>query len=61
MRSIRQLYEVYPATVRPDHLAFLRDVGNPYVGVGLQSFDTAVLAGVERKYDDARFEQTSVH
>ncbi len=50
--------EVYPATVRPDHLAFLRGVGNPYVGVGLQSFDTAVLAGVERKYDEARFEQT---
>jgi radical SAM superfamily enzyme YgiQ (UPF0313 family) len=50
--------EVYPATVRPDHLAFLRAVGNPYVGVGLQSFDTAVLAGVERKYDEARFEKT---
>ena len=50
--------EVYPATVRPDHLDFLRAVGNPYVGVGLQSFDTAVLAGVERKYDEARFEQT---
>lgn len=50
--------EVYPATVRKDHLDFLRNVGNPYVGVGLQSFDTAVLAGVERKYDEARFEQT---
>ncbi len=49
--------EVYPATVRPDHLEFLRGVGNPYVGVGLQSFDSAVLAGVERKYDEARFEQ----
>jgi radical SAM superfamily enzyme YgiQ (UPF0313 family) len=50
--------EVYPATVRPDHLAFLRAVGDPYVGVGLQSFDTAVLAQVERKYDEARFEET---
>jgi radical SAM superfamily enzyme YgiQ (UPF0313 family) len=50
--------EVYPATVRPDHLAFLKGVGNAYVGVGLQSFDTAVLAGVERKYDEARFEKT---
>ena len=50
--------EVYPATVRPDHLAFLRAVGNPFVGVGLQSFDTAVLAQVERKYDEARFEET---
>ncbi len=50
--------EVYPAKVRPDHLAFLRGIGNPYVGVGLQSFDSAVLAQVERKYDEARFEQT---
>ena len=50
--------EVYPATVRPDHLAFLRAVGGAHVGVGLQSFDTTVLAGVERKYDESRFEQT---
>lgn len=50
--------EVYPATVRQDHLDFLRAIGNPFVGVGLQSFDTAVLAQVERKYDEARFEQT---
>lgn len=50
--------EVYPATVRRDHLDFLQGVGNPYVGVGLQSFDNVVLAGVERKYDEARFEQT---
>ena len=50
--------EVYPATVRKDHLDFLRGVGNPYVGVGLQSFDPTVLANVERKYDEARFEQT---
>ncbi|MGE0222138.1 MAG: radical SAM protein [Acetobacteraceae bacterium] len=50
--------EVYPATVRQEHLDFLRGVGNAYVGVGLQSFDSAVLAQVDRKYDEARFEQT---
>lgn len=50
--------EVYPATVRQEHLDFLRGVGRPYVGVGLQSFDTEVLAHVDRKYDEARFEQT---
>jgi radical SAM superfamily enzyme YgiQ (UPF0313 family) len=50
--------EVYPATVRRDHLDFLRSIAAPYVGVGLQSFDPAVLAQVERKYDEARFEQT---
>jgi len=50
--------EVYPAAVRQDHLDFLRAIGDAYVGVGLQSFDPAVLAQVERKYDEARFEQT---
>jgi radical SAM superfamily enzyme YgiQ (UPF0313 family) len=50
--------EVYPAKVRREHLDFLRDVGNAYVGVGLQSFDNKVLANVERKYDEARFEET---
>jgi radical SAM superfamily enzyme YgiQ (UPF0313 family) len=50
--------EVYPATVRQDHLDFLRGIGNAYVGVGLQSFDSTVLAQVDRKYDEVRFEQT---
>ncbi len=50
--------EVYPSAVRPDHLAFLRQIGQAHVGVGLQSFDPAVLAQVDRKYDEARFEQT---
>lgn len=50
--------EVYPATVRRDHLDFLRTINDPYVGVGLQSFDTNVLAQLERKYDEARFEET---
>ena len=50
--------EVYPAKVRREHLEFLGSVGNAYVGVGLQSFDNKVLANVERKYDEARFEET---
>jgi radical SAM superfamily enzyme YgiQ (UPF0313 family) len=50
--------EVYPAKVRREHLDFLKGVGNAYVGVGLQSFDNKVLANVERKYDEARFEET---
>ena len=50
--------EVYPAKVRREHLDFLAGVGNAYVGVGLQSFDNSVLANVERKYDEARFDQT---
>ena len=50
--------EVYPAKVRQEHLDFLAGVGNAYVGVGLQSFDNKVLANVERKYDEARFDDT---
>jgi radical SAM superfamily enzyme YgiQ (UPF0313 family) len=50
--------EVYPAKVQDEHLEFLAGVGQPYVGVGLQSFDNKVLANVERKYDEARFEET---
>jgi radical SAM superfamily enzyme YgiQ (UPF0313 family) len=50
--------EVYPAKVRREHIDFLGSVGNAYVGVGLQSFDNKVLAHVERKYDEARFEET---
>ncbi len=44
--------------MRREHLDFLAGVGNAYVGVGLQSFDNTVLANVERKYDEARFEDT---
>ena len=50
--------EIYPAKVRQEHLDFLAAVGNPYVGVGLQSFDNKVLANVERRYDEARFDET---
>jgi radical SAM superfamily enzyme YgiQ (UPF0313 family) len=50
--------EVYPAKVKPEHLQFLAGVGNALVGIGLQSFDHEVLAGVERAYEEARFEQT---
>jgi len=55
----RQLIcEVYPAKVQKEHIDFLAAVGQPLVGVGLQSFDNAVLAHVERSYDEARFEET---
>ena len=50
--------EVNPAAVRQEHLDFLGSVADAYVGIGLQSFDNAVLANVERKYDEARFDET---
>ena len=50
--------EVYPAAVRQEHLDFLATVSNAYVGIGLQSFDNAVLAHVDRTYDERRFDET---
>ncbi|ACS40198.1 MULTISPECIES: B12-binding domain-containing radical SAM protein [Methylorubrum] len=50
--------EVYPAAVRQEHLDFLATVRNAYVGIGLQSFDNAVLAHVDRTYDERRFDET---
>lgn len=55
----RQLIcEVYPAKVQKEHIEFLASVGRPLVGIGLQSFDNAVLSHVERSYDEARFDDT---
>ncbi len=46
--------EVYPKALTEDHIRFLETVGAPHIGVGLQSFDDAVLRHVERKFDPAR-------
>ena len=46
--------EVYPKSLTEDHIRFLETVGAPHIGVGLQSFDDAVLRHVERKFDPAR-------
>ena len=52
--------EVYPTKIKDQHIRFLRSVGQPLVGIGLQSFDNEVLAHVERNYEEKRFED-SVH
>jgi radical SAM superfamily enzyme YgiQ (UPF0313 family) len=49
--------EVYPAHMTDEHLRFLHDVGTENVGIGLQSFDKEVLRGVERTFDERRFER----
>lgn len=58
LRARHLICEVYPAKVRQEHIDFLAGVHKPLVGIGLQSFDNAVLAHVERNYDEARFEDT---
>ncbi|HUJ85451.1 MAG TPA: cobalamin-dependent protein [Burkholderiales bacterium] len=57
-RERHLICEVYPAKVKQEHIDFLASVGRALVGIGLQSFDNAVLAHVERSYDEARFEDT---
>ncbi len=52
----RQLIcEVYPAKIQSEHIEFLGTIGQPLVGMGLQSFDNEVLAHVERSYDEKQF------
>jgi radical SAM superfamily enzyme YgiQ (UPF0313 family) len=48
--------EVYPSHLREEHVEFLSSVGAGYLGVGLQSLDQAVLEGLERRFDQRRFE-----
>ena len=54
----RQLWaEIYPASVRDEHLDFLQEIGPTYLGVGLQSRDPEVLRLHQRFTDSPRFEQ----
>jgi radical SAM superfamily enzyme YgiQ (UPF0313 family) len=55
-RDRKLICEVYPAKVNDQHIRFLSNVGQPLVGVGLQSFDNEVLAHVDRSFDEGRFE-----
>lgn len=55
LRKRNLICEVYPAKVQDEHLKFLDGVGNPHIGVGLQSFDSEVLDEVQRRYDEKRF------
>ncbi|MEZ6125309.1 MAG: radical SAM protein [Planctomycetaceae bacterium] len=54
-RHRRLISEVYPAKIQETHLRFLEDVGEPLIGIGLQSFDNDVLAHVERSFEEDRF------
>ncbi|MCA8884371.1 MAG: cobalamin-dependent protein [Rhodobacteraceae bacterium] len=56
LRDTQFWAEVYPASLKPDHLAFLDQVGTSYLGVGLQSTDQAVLKAHDRPQNGARFD-----
>jgi radical SAM superfamily enzyme YgiQ (UPF0313 family) len=56
LRQMQFWAEIYPASVKDEHLEFLSRVGASYLGVGLQSLDPAVLKLHERPFDQPRFE-----
>lgn len=48
--------EIYPSHVTDEHLQFLRTVRASYLGIGLQSTDPTVLAGLDRAWKPERLE-----
>ncbi|MEM1313751.1 MAG: cobalamin-dependent protein [Pseudomonadota bacterium] len=54
LRDAALICEVYPTKVRRTHIDFLAGIGSAHIGVGLQSFDEAVLGEVERRQDEER-------
>lgn len=57
LRERKLICEIYPSKITDRHLRFLDAVGQPMVGVGLQSFDPNALTEVERSFDEAKFEE----
>jgi len=50
------LCELYPSKLKDEHLDFLSGLKRPQVSVGLQSYDSEVLARLRRPFDADRFE-----
>ncbi len=48
--------EFYPSKMNDEYLNFLRECNNGYIGVGLQSFNTEVLKGMQRPFMEAHFD-----
>ena len=50
-------FELYPTHLTDEHLRFLERIRIATIGVGLQSYDKAVLKTLQRPFDEARFER----
>ncbi len=59
LRNAEFWAEVYPASIKPEHLEFLEDVGTSYLGVGLQSKDEQVLKTLDRPQNGAKFDAST--
>lgn len=52
----RLICEVYPAKIQRHHMDFMSNVGEPLIGVGLQSFDKKALTTMERTLEEEKFD-----
>lgn len=55
-KNKRLICEVYPAKIQKHHLEFMSNVGEPLIGVGLQSFDKKALTTMERTLEEEKFD-----
>jgi radical SAM superfamily enzyme YgiQ (UPF0313 family) len=55
-KNKRLICEVYPAKIQKHHMDFMSQVGEPLIGVGLQSFDKKTLSTMERSLEEDKFD-----
>jgi radical SAM superfamily enzyme YgiQ (UPF0313 family) len=58
MKEVQLWAEIYPSSIRQEHLDFLQEIGPTYLGVGMQSADERVLKMHQRMADSPRFEES---
>lgn len=52
-------FDVYPSHLKPEHLEFISEICVGSIGIGLQSYDQAVLKRLKRSFDPIRFEEVT--
>jgi radical SAM superfamily enzyme YgiQ (UPF0313 family) len=52
--------EIYPSRIKAEHLELLARCRVHHVGIGVQSLNRAVLEGMQRPFDERRFEQSVI-
>jgi radical SAM superfamily enzyme YgiQ (UPF0313 family) len=58
MQQVELWAEIYPSSIRQEHLDFLQEIGPTYLGIGMQSADPHVLKLHQRFADGPRFEES---
>jgi radical SAM superfamily enzyme YgiQ (UPF0313 family) len=58
MTEMQLWAEIYPSSIRQEHLDFLQEIGPTYLGVGMQTANEHVLKMHQRMADGPRFEES---